>query len=275
MLRGVRLLLVVVAFSFLARARLFVSFSNTLLFLGCGLSTDPDMNPLPDRIPPSSEASAADQRNRMQRVGISGHHTAMHLESTVDNDTGTLSSAQSQFFEPNNPFLAPPSRSRQSSSRQRQRQDVQQAPTHHEDDTGSLPVATNKTPDRKRVTVASSKTGQQEYLYHAYQASAPFDSSTNNWNTDGNIGYRNATLDDLKHARKNLKAWETQFKDTYGRAATLDDIAKDEVMGRIRIAIHQNLEVLLAEVVISLPIDNGTLTLHVGCSEKVQGLQHA
>jgi len=194
------------------------------------------MNPLPDHIQPLPEASAAtDQRNRMQRVGIVGNHSVMHLETTMDNDTVALSSTQSQFFEPNNPFLAPPSRTRQSSSRRRQRQEVQQAHTHQEDDDGSLSATTNKTPVTKRVTVASSRTGQQEHLYNSEQASAPFDGSNTNRNTDGNIDYRNATFDDFKHVRKDLKAWEADFKATHGRAPTQDDVAKDEIMGRILI----------------------------------------
>lgn len=49
---------------------------------------------------------------------------------------------------------------------------------------------------------------------------------------DDNVGYHNVTLDDLKRARWELKAWEINIKTMHGRAPTQDDILKDEVMGK-------------------------------------------
>ncbi|KAG9326464.1 hypothetical protein KVV02_001643 [Mortierella alpina] len=48
--------------------------------------------------------------------------------------------------------------------------------------------------------------------------------------SEATSGYQHASIEDLKLARKELKAWEASFKATHSRAATQDDIARDEVM---------------------------------------------
>ncbi|KAI8603308.1 hypothetical protein EDD21DRAFT_369452 [Dissophora ornata] len=58
----------------------------------------------------------------------------------------------------------------------------------------------------------------------------PQSSSSRLKHSDDKVDYSNATVEDLKKARKELKSWEASFKARHGRTATQEDIAKDEAM---------------------------------------------
>lgn len=63
----------------------------------------------------------------------------------------------------------------------------------------------------------------------SYKSEQPSQKSRSSKSTEADI--RNVGPDDLKQARRELKAWEANFKAVHQRDATQDDIAKDATMG--------------------------------------------
>ncbi|KAG0205357.1 hypothetical protein BGX28_003022 [Mortierella sp. GBA30] len=106
----------------------------------------------------------------------------------------------------------------------------------HRDSQGDL-ILTSTPPSRTHVDTSPSssllapnssrRTDQhRSTLDHTSHQSR----SSRSRHSGDSFDYRNAGTDDLKRARKELKAWEVSFKDTHQRTATLDDIYQDEVM---------------------------------------------
>ncbi|KAG0370702.1 hypothetical protein BC939DRAFT_475844 [Gamsiella multidivaricata] len=203
-------------------------------------------------------------------VEIGGKHHYVHSSDSILHEelATAVSSTQHQFMDQDNPFLTQPAKttmqdSSPASYRQRERRSVAQiARAFEEDDDNPFlisnkPIATKKRPyvvqeersysDITTAPTASTAPSQGSSSSTYIDSSRPseptaktpppqprhFQSRTSKSKRSGDtLDYSSVTVEDLKRSRKELKAWEANFKNTHQRTATQDDITKDEAMGK-------------------------------------------
>ncbi|ORZ28155.1 hypothetical protein BCR41DRAFT_383039 [Lobosporangium transversale] len=163
-------------------------------------------------------------RSNSRRVGGS-QRIAGDAHENLHPAAGSLHIVDSSFYEESNPFLATskPNLSINRVPSKQSNADINTITSTNTTSTESIPSQSADVPTPTTVLPSSPSTSQQ----HIQPESRSRSKSQRSGYT---IDYRKVTTEDLKQARKELKAWEASFKATHQRAATQEDIAKDDVM---------------------------------------------